>query len=110
MKFANEWRNYNSAQDWLNLIQKGLKIWFFTGEYDAMTPTNGFEDMLENVGYNHLKNIQPKKLSYGWMKKHNNVAVLEINYGGHDIQIRNPTGTFLVLKEFLSDYELIDFQ
>jgi hypothetical protein len=40
---SDTFRNYNSAQDWLYLIKKGYKVWYYTGEYDAFTPIRGFE-------------------------------------------------------------------
>jgi len=62
----DSFRNYNSAEDWLWLIDRGYIVWYFTGEYDAYTPVNAFESMLNKLGWKGLKYTSIEKFGkYG---------------------------------------------
>lgn len=102
---SDDFRNYNSAHDWLYLIKKGYKIWYQTGEYDAISPNDAFIEMLKKVGYDKLNINQIENLGYGWLKKFQNVAVAQLNDSGQMFNFEKPEISRLIMQRFINDFD-----
>lgn len=96
----NQYRNWSAAKSILSQLKNKYSIWYFTGEHDSYTPIQGFEQMLKKVGFDGLRDQKQTNMEFGFIKQNGNVAVIQINDGGHDITISNPEASYLLLQRF----------
>lgn len=77
-------------------------MYYFTGEYDAMSPITGFIEMLRNLDYDSLRDQRQQNLGYAFMKSFQNVSVFQVNGCGQQVSYEKPEASYKIVKRMIN--------
>lgn len=99
---SSVYRNFSSNKSVLHLIKKGYPVYYYTGEYDAMTPLAGFIQMLRNLGFDALRDQKSKDLGNMIMRNYKNVSIFQVKGCGQLVHLQKTEASYQIVKKLIN--------
>ena len=98
----NKFQNHRAAGDVKSMLDKNIRVLYFTGEFDAYTNPQCFINMLKDVKYKQVDDLESYDDLIGKIQqtKDKNLTIATINYCGNDVTVKNTIASFILLQKF----------